>query len=55
MTKVELARQLNVDEKEVRRILDPHHGTKVATMDKTLTVLGKKIELCEVLNENFTS
>jgi antitoxin HicB len=45
MTKVELASILNVDEKEVRRILDPRHGTKLSTMEKALGVLGKRIEL----------
>ena len=45
MTKVELARLLNVDEKEVRRILAPSHGTKLSTIEKALSVLGKKIEL----------
>jgi antitoxin HicB len=46
MTKVQLARTLNIDEKEVRRILNPRHGTKVATMERTLAALGKRVELC---------
>lgn len=45
MNQVQLANVLNVDEKEVRRILDPHHGTKLATMERTLNVLGKKAVL----------
>jgi antitoxin HicB len=27
ITKVELAKRLGVDEKEVRRLLDPHYGS----------------------------
>lgn len=45
MNQVQLANALDVDEKEVRRILDPHHGTKLATMERTLNVLGKKAVL----------
>ena len=45
MNKVQLANALEVDEKEVRRILDPRHGTKLATLERTLQVLGKKAVL----------
>lgn len=45
ITKVELARLLEVDEKEVRRILDPRHGTRLSTIESALAVLGKRIEL----------
>ena len=45
MNKSELARRLNVDVREVRRMLDPHHGTKLPTMEQALEVLGKHIEL----------
>ncbi len=45
ITKVELARQLHVNEKEVRRILDPHHRTKLPAMERTLSALGKHAEL----------
>ncbi|MGL5078196.1 MAG: type II toxin-antitoxin system HicB family antitoxin, partial [Waterburya sp.] len=45
MNKVQLADALDVDEKEVRRILDPHHGTKLTTMERTLNILGKKAVL----------
>ena len=45
MNQMQLAKALNVDEKEVRRILDPHHGTKLATLERTLNVLGKKAVL----------
>ena len=43
MTKTELGRRIGVAESEARRILDPHHGTKLATMEKALAVFGKKI------------
>jgi antitoxin HicB len=45
ITKVELARLIGVDEKEVRRILDPRHGTKLVTIERALEALGKRIEL----------
>jgi antitoxin HicB len=45
LNQVQLAQVLNVDQKEVRRILDPHHGTKLATMERTLNILGKKAVL----------
>ncbi len=45
ITKVQLAKLIEVDEKEVRRILDPRHGTKLSTIEKSLAALGKKIEL----------
>jgi antitoxin HicB len=42
-TKVELARRLGKDEKEVRRILDPRHATKLAALTQTLRALGKRL------------
>ncbi len=45
LSKVQLASLLNVDEKEVRRILDPHHRTKLPTIERTLQVLGQQISL----------
>ena len=43
LSKVQLAKLLNVDEKEVRRILDPHHRTKITTIERTLQALGQQI------------
>jgi antitoxin HicB len=43
ITKVELARRLGKDEKEVRRILDPRHATKLAALTQTLRALGKRL------------
>lgn len=45
MTKIQLARMLNVDPKEVQKILDPRHNTKLETIEKALAALGKRIEL----------
>ena len=43
LSKAELARRLGKDEKEVRRILDPRHPTKLATLTAALRVLGKRL------------
>ena len=40
-----LARSLRVAESEVRRMLNPEHNTKAATMDGALQRLGKRITL----------
>ena len=41
----ELARRLRLDEKEARRILDPHHPTKLPRIEAALSVLGRRVEL----------
>lgn len=38
-----LARQLKVDEKEARRMLDPYHATKLSRMHEALHALGKEM------------
>ena len=38
-----LARSLDVAESEVRRMLNPEHGTKAATIDRALRRLGKRV------------
>lgn len=43
VSKSELARRLGVDEKEVRRMLDPKHGTKIPAIADALRVLGKTL------------
>jgi antitoxin HicB len=45
VNKSELARRLNVDVREVRRMLNPHHGTKLPSMEQALSALGKQLEL----------
>jgi antitoxin HicB len=41
----ELARRMRLDEKEARRILDPHHPTKLARIEEALAVLGRHVQL----------
>lgn len=41
----ELARRLNLDEKEARRILDPHHPTKLPRIEAALSILGRHVTL----------
>ena len=40
MSKVALAAAMGIDEKEVRRILDPHHNTHLRRLEKALAVIG---------------
>ncbi len=43
LTHVGLARKLGCDEKEVRRMLDPRHLTKLPRIKDALDVLGKRL------------
>jgi antitoxin HicB len=43
ISKSELARRLAKDEKEVRRILDPKHPTKLPALTAALRALGKRL------------
>jgi antitoxin HicB len=43
ISKSELARRLGKDEKEVRRILDPKHATKLPALTEALRALGKRL------------
>ena len=45
MSQRRLARELGIAESEVRRILDPEHGTKAATIDGALRQLGKHVSV----------
>jgi antitoxin HicB len=45
LTKVALAACLGVDEKDVRRMLDPRYTTKIPALDRALTALGKRLEI----------
>jgi len=45
VTKSELARRMNVHEKETRRMLDPKHPTKVPTLERALAALGRRAEI----------
>jgi antitoxin HicB len=45
VSKIELARRMQVHEKEARRMLDPRHPTKVPTLERALAVLGRRAEI----------
>jgi antitoxin HicB len=48
ISKSELARRLGKDEKEIRRILDPFHPTKLATLIAALAILGRQLRVSMV-------
>jgi antitoxin HicB len=43
ISKNELAKRLKCDEKEVRRLLDPKHKSKIERIEAALEVLGKSL------------
>lgn len=43
ITKVQLAKKLGVDEKEVRRLLDPHYGSKLPRIAQAINALGRRL------------
>ncbi len=43
MSNVKLAKQLGCDEKDVRRLLDPRHSSRITALQAALAALGKKI------------
>lgn len=45
ITRSELAARLSCDEKEVRRLLDPRHPSKLPRIEAALAALGKQIAL----------
>ena len=45
ITQSELSARLGCDEKEVRRLLDPRHSSKLARIQAALAALGKRIAL----------
>lgn len=48
ISKMELARRMQLDEKEARRMLDPKHATKVPALERALHVLGKRVAVVVV-------
>lgn len=40
-----LAKKLHCDEKEVRRLLDPHYRSKLPRIEQALNQLGKKLQV----------
>lgn len=45
MSKVELGRRLGLDEKAVRRLLDPLHRSHIEKLDAALHILGRRLEI----------
>jgi antitoxin HicB len=45
LSKKQLAKRLRCDEKEVRRLLDPHSSSKLPRLQAALGVLGKRLAL----------
>ena len=43
ISKVELAKRLGVDEKEVRRLLDPHYASKLPRIAQAIDALERKL------------
>ncbi len=43
ISKTELAKRIGKDEKEVRRILDPKHATKLPALTAALRAMGKRL------------
>ena len=43
ISNVQLAKTLGCDEKEVRRMLDPRHATKLPRIQDALNVFGKRL------------
>ncbi|MDP1527581.1 MAG: hypothetical protein Q8M20_17390 [Rhodocyclaceae bacterium] len=43
ISKQQLAKRLGVDEKEVRRLLDPHYGSKLPRIAQAIQVLGQRL------------
>jgi antitoxin HicB len=45
LSNTSLANKLHCDEKEVRRLLDPHYNSKLPRIEQALLVLGKRLEV----------
>jgi antitoxin HicB len=43
ITRVELAKRLKCDEKEIRRLIDPRHKSKIDRIESALEALGKQL------------
>src|SRR5262245_33674377 len=43
LSQVQLAAELGCDEKEVRRMLDPYHSSKLPRIEEALAALGKRL------------
>ena len=43
ISKVELAKRLHCDEKEIRRLLDPRHSSKLPRIEAALATIGRQL------------
>ena len=43
ISKVQLAQRLGIDEKEVRRLLEPRHGSKLPRIAQAISALGRRL------------
>lgn len=43
MSRVALAKKLQCDEKEIRRLLDPHYSSKLAKIEQALNLMGQRL------------
>lgn len=43
INKAQLAKKLGVDEKEIRRLLDPHYGSKLPRIAQAISALGHRL------------
>jgi len=45
LSNISLANKLHCDEKEVRRLLDPHYNSKLPRIEEALFLLGKRLQV----------
>ncbi len=45
LSNMQLARKLGLDEKEIRRLLNPKHATKLSRIEDVLSRLGKRLTI----------
>jgi len=45
VSQAELARMLNLDSRQVRRMLDPLTSSRVEELERALAALGKRLEI----------
>jgi antitoxin HicB len=45
LTRVALAARIGKDEAEVRRMLDPHHATKLSALEDGVKAMGKRLSV----------
>ena len=50
MSNVELGRQMNMDEKAIRRLRDPLQRSHIETLDAALRIMGRRLEVSVLEN-----